>query len=752
MLDQVTRQIEGHTICALGDAAAWPIQGLIRHFQPLMVERIAAYKAPARARRLPADGGGVDRWRKSRSTASRSRCRTDPPCCRPARRRARRSRASATTSGCRSPAIAACAWSRSRRRRSRSRPAPSRSPTAWWSRPTRRWCATARRGVMEFLLINHPLDCPICDQGGECDLQDQALGYGMDHSRYAENKRAVKDKYLGPLVKTVMTRCIHCTRCIRFITEVAGVPELGATSRGENMEVGTYVEKALSSELSGNLIDICPVGALTSKPYAFVARPWELKKTDSIDVLDALGTNIRVDSRGPEVLRILPRINEDVNEEWLGDKSRFAVDGLKRRRLDRPWVRRDGKLRPATWAEAFARDRRAAAGRAGRAHRRGRRRSVRRREHVGAEGPDGGARLGQSRLPAGRRARSMRRGATSTCSTARSPGIEEADAMLLVGSNPRREAPVLNARIRKRWLHGSCPVGVDRPGGGPDLRRRASRRRAGGAQRAARRLGRVRAGAARREAADGHRRAGRAAPAGRRGGARGGLGAGRRDRRADARSGTASTCCTRRRRGSARSISASCRGRAASAASRRCWAAASTCSGCSAPTSSTPARDRRGHLRRLPGPSRRPRRGAGRRDPAGRGLHREARHLRQHRRPGAARLPGGAIRRARRGRTGRSCAPSATCSASTLPYDDLDGAARAAGAGQPGVRPRRLPAALRRAPTRPGRRAIRRRSATRRSCRRSRTTTRPTRSAGPAPTMAECTATLTAPPALQAAE
>ena len=210
-----------------------------------------------------------------------------------------------------------------------------------------------RRGVMEFLLINHPLDCPICDQGGECDLQDQAMGYGMDHSRYAENKRAVPDKNLGPLVKTSMNRCIHCTRCIRFITEVAGVPDLGATARGEHMEVGTYVEKALGSELSGNIIDLCPVGALTSKPYAFVARSWELAKVDSIDVLDAVGTNIRIDARGTEVLRILPRINEDVNEEWLGDKSRFAIDGLKRRRLDRPWVRENGKLRAATWDEAF---------------------------------------------------------------------------------------------------------------------------------------------------------------------------------------------------------------------------------------------------------------------------------------------------------------------------------------------------------------------------------------------------------------
>src|SRR5271167_2313970 len=212
----------------------------------------------------------------------------------------------------------------------------------------------ARRGVMEFLLINHPLDCPICDQGGECDLQDQAMGYGMDHSRYAENKRAVKDKNLGPLVKTSMNRCIHCTRCIRFAQDVAGAPELGATGRGEDMEIGTYIEHALTSELSGNIIDLCPVGALTSKPYAYVTRPWEVRKTESVDVLDAVGANIRLDSRGPQVLRILPRLNEDVNEEWLGDRSRFAVDGLMKSRLDRPYVRRDGKLQEATWAEAFA--------------------------------------------------------------------------------------------------------------------------------------------------------------------------------------------------------------------------------------------------------------------------------------------------------------------------------------------------------------------------------------------------------------
>src|SRR5512138_2013393 len=212
----------------------------------------------------------------------------------------------------------------------------------------------ARKGVMEFLLINHPLDCPICDQGGECDLQDQAMGYGFDRSRYHENKRAVPDKELGPLVKTSMNRCIHCTRCIRFATEVAGVEELGATGRGESMEVTTYVEHALTSELSGNLVDLCPVGALTSKPYAYEARSWELQKTESIDVLDALGSNIRLDTRGAVVMRVLPRLNDDVNEEWISDKTRHAIDGLRYQRLDRPYVRKAGKLVEASWDEAFA--------------------------------------------------------------------------------------------------------------------------------------------------------------------------------------------------------------------------------------------------------------------------------------------------------------------------------------------------------------------------------------------------------------
>ncbi len=317
----------------------------------------------------------------------------------------------------------------------------------------------ARRGVMEFLLINHPLDCPICDQGGECDLQDQAVGYGGDHTRYEENKRAVKDKDLGPLVKTVMTRCIHCTRCIRFATEVAGVPDLGATGRGETMEVGTYVERALGSELSGNLIDLCPVGALTSKPYAFTARPWELKNTDSVDVLDAVGANIRIDTRGAEVLRILPRLNEDVNEEWLGDKSRFAVDGLRRRRLDKPWVRRDGKLHPASWDEAFAAIAAKLKGKEG--------------DRIGAIAGDlcdaesllalkdlMGA-LGSVNLDCrqyGEKLDGSRRDFYLFNSGI--AGIEDADAILIIGSNPRHEAPVLNARIRKRYVAANIPIAV----------------------------------------------------------------------------------------------------------------------------------------------------------------------------------------------------------------------------------------------------------------------------------------------------
>ncbi|MBX3454770.1 NADH-quinone oxidoreductase subunit NuoG [Ferrovibrio sp.] len=317
----------------------------------------------------------------------------------------------------------------------------------------------AREGVMEFLLINHPLDCPICDQGGECDLQDQSVGYGKGGSRYDENKRAVKDKYMGPLVATTMTRCIHCTRCVRFATEVAGVPELGAIGRGEDMQITTYLEKAFSSELSGNVIDLCPVGALTSKPYAFTARSWELRKTDSIDAMDALGSNIRVDARGPEVMRILPRLNEDVNEEWISDKTRFAYDGLKRRRLDRPYVRVNGKLQEASWNEAFAAIAKGLKGLKG--------------EQIAAIAGDMAcaesmlalkdllAALGSANVECrqdGAKVDPAHRASYLFNSTI--AGIDQADAILIVGSDPRHEAAVLNARIRKRFLRGNVKIAV----------------------------------------------------------------------------------------------------------------------------------------------------------------------------------------------------------------------------------------------------------------------------------------------------
>ena len=310
----------------------------------------------------------------------------------------------------------------------------------------------ARKGVMEFLLINHPLDCPICDQGGECDLQDEAMAFGFDRGRFQENKRAVKDKNFGPLIKTQMTRCIHCTRCVRFATDVAGVSELGATGRGENMEIGTYIEHALTSELSGNMIDLCPVGALTSKPYAFVSRPWELRKTESVDVFDAVGSNIRIDARGPEVLRVLPRLNEDVNEEWLSDKGRFAIDGLMKRRLDKPYVRQNGKLVPVSWADAFGAiatrlkgvDGSKIAGIAG--------------DLVDAEAmlalKDLLAGLGSPHLDCrqdGAQLPAERAGYLFNTTIA---GIDQADVVLFVGSNPRLEAPLINARFRKRYLLG----------------------------------------------------------------------------------------------------------------------------------------------------------------------------------------------------------------------------------------------------------------------------------------------------------
>jgi NADH-quinone oxidoreductase subunit G len=318
----------------------------------------------------------------------------------------------------------------------------------------------AREGVMEFLLINHPLDCPICDQGGECDLQDQAMAYGVDASRYQENKRAVEDKYIGPLVKTIMTRCIHCTRCIRFSTEVAGVPELGAIGRGEDMEITTYLEHAMTSELQSNVVDLCPVGALTSKPYAFAARPWELNKTQSIDVMDAVGSAIRIDTRGREVMRILPRANEDVNEEWISDKTRHVVDGLRTQRLDQPYVRVNGRLQPTSWKEAFA----VIAGKV--KSNEGKRLGAIVGDLAGAEEmfalKDLMGRLGSANIDARQDGSTLdpKWGRATYLFNATIAGIEQADALLIIGANPRREAAVLNARIRKRWRAGNFLIAL----------------------------------------------------------------------------------------------------------------------------------------------------------------------------------------------------------------------------------------------------------------------------------------------------
>lgn len=320
----------------------------------------------------------------------------------------------------------------------------------------------ARRGVMEFLLINHPLDCPICDQGGECDLQDQALFYGFDKSRYAETKRSVADKELGPIVKTVMTRCIHCTRCVRFSEEVAGVPQMGGVYRGEQTEIGTYIEASLNTELSGNLVDLCPVGALTSKPYAFTARPWELKKTPSVDVMDAVGANIRIDSRGGQVLRVLPRLNEDVNEEWISDKTRYAIDGLMRQRLDTPYVRgENGRLRKASWEEALSvvRDKLDGID--------GRRFAALAGDTMDAEAmtalKDLTAALGSPHIDCRQDGAKIGTGARAGyLFNTGIAGIEQADACLIVGANVRWEAPLVNTRLRKRWrqLSGAFPVGI----------------------------------------------------------------------------------------------------------------------------------------------------------------------------------------------------------------------------------------------------------------------------------------------------
>jgi NADH-quinone oxidoreductase subunit G len=316
----------------------------------------------------------------------------------------------------------------------------------------------AREGVMEFLLINHPLDCPICDQGGECDLQDQAMAYGVDFSRYREPKRAVEDLDLGPLVETHMTRCISCTRCVRFITEVAGMPELGQTGRGEDAEITSYLGQTLDSEMQGNIVDLCPVGALTNKPYAFTARPWELTKTETIDVMDGLGSNIRVDTKGREVMRILPRNNDGVNEEWLADRSRYVWDGLRRQRLDKPYIRENGRLRPASWGEALKATAAAIKGAKKFAGLVGdlapTEAAFSLKQLVEGQGGSVECRTDGAKLPAGNR--------SAYVGTAAIEDIDDAKAIMLVGTNPRAEAPVLNARIRKAWLKGAS-VGLIGP-------------------------------------------------------------------------------------------------------------------------------------------------------------------------------------------------------------------------------------------------------------------------------------------------
>ena len=349
--------------------------------------------------------------------------------------------------------VASCAWNVRD-----CRPGPNgEAPTVVTKSPM---VKKARNGVMEFLLINHPLDCPICDQGGECDLQDQAMAFGVAGSRFHENKRAVEDKYIGPLVRTSMNRCIHCTRCVRFTAEVAGTGDMGAIGRGEDMEITTYLEASLGSELQANIADLCPVGALLPKPYPFKARPWELGKTETVDVMDALGSAIRVDTRGKEVVRILPRINDDVNEEWISDKTRHVADGLKSQRLDQPYLRKGGKLAPVSWGEAFAaiaaKIKAAGPGR------------------VGAIAGDLAAveemfalkalmsRLGVTNLDCRQDGTVLhpRFGRASYIFNPTIAGIEQADSLWIIGSNPRREAPVLNARIRRRWRRGDFPINV----------------------------------------------------------------------------------------------------------------------------------------------------------------------------------------------------------------------------------------------------------------------------------------------------
>ena len=357
LLDDVTKQIEGHTICAFGEGSAWPVQGLLRHFRkeidkrcsndPLIKKKkdvpylIDQHLLEKKMPKIIINGKEIEFENGMTVLQACELANVEIPrfCYHEKLSIAGNCRMCLVEMEKSAKPIASCAM-----------PAAEGMNI----KTNTEMVEKARKGVMEFLLANHPLDCPVCDQGGECDLQDQSLYYGFDKSRFSENKRAVQDKYMGPLIKTQMTRCIHCTRCVRFVEEVAGVEEIGAIGRGENMEITTYLEKSMDSELSANVIDLCPVGALTSKPYAFEARPWELKKTESIDVTDAVGSNIRVDTYGWEVKRILPRVNEDINEEWISDKTRYSCDGLLKQRLDTPYIKRSGKFVKTSWDEAIS--------------------------------------------------------------------------------------------------------------------------------------------------------------------------------------------------------------------------------------------------------------------------------------------------------------------------------------------------------------------------------------------------------------
>jgi len=550
--------------------------------------------------------------------------------------------------------VASCAWGVRD-----CRPGPNGEPPEVLTKTP--MVRKAREGVMEFLLINHPLDCPICDQGGECDLQDQAMAYGVDSSRFEENKRAVEDKYVGVLVKTVMNRCIHCTRCVRFMTEVAGVPELGAIGRGEDTEITTYLEQAMTSELQGNVVDLCPVGALTSKPYAFAARPWELNKTESIDVMDALGSAIRIDTRGREVMRILPRDNDDVNEEWISDKTRHVVDGLRTQRVDQAYIREDGRLYPASWRDAF--DAIAAKVKQTQAKR------------MGAIVGDLAAveeifalkdlmtRLGVANLDCRQDGAALdpAAGRASYLFNATIAGIEEADALLMVASNPRREAAVLNARIRKRWRTTGIPIGLI--GERADLTYPYSYLGAGPQTLSDVASGTHEFGAVLKRADHPLVIIGMAGLARPDGAAR---------RVAPRRGGTAIRSCIRRRRAWARSTSASFPVRAAVRHQKWRHPARSTLSSCSALTKSTSLRERSSSISARTAtlahsaptssfPAR-----LTRRNPASTSIPK-----------GACRWPAAPpSRRARRARTGRSCARCRMCSAASFPMTRSHSCAR----------------------------------------------------------------------------